>query len=64
MEGSGFETRWGRNFAHLSTPTLRPNQPSVQLVLELFAGGKAARVLPWTPTPSSVEVKEMLELDL
>ena len=32
LEGPGIESRWGRNFPHLSRPALRPIQPPVQWV--------------------------------
>ena len=38
LDGPGIETRWGRDFPHLSTPTLRPTQPSVQWVPSLSRG--------------------------
>ena len=30
LDGPGDESRWGRDFPHLSRPALGPNQPSVQ----------------------------------
>jgi len=35
LDGSGIESRWGRDFLHLSRPALRPTQPPVQWVLGL-----------------------------
>jgi len=32
LDGPGIETRWGRDFPHLSRPTLGPTQPPVQWV--------------------------------
>jgi hypothetical protein len=29
-DGPGIESRWGRDFPHLSRPALRPTQPAVQ----------------------------------
>ena len=29
LDGSGIESRWGRDFSHLSRPTLGPTQPPV-----------------------------------
>ena len=30
LDGPGIESRWGRDFPHLSRPTLGPTQPPVQ----------------------------------
>jgi hypothetical protein len=32
LDGSGMESRWGRDFSHLSRPAPRPTQPPVQWV--------------------------------
>ena len=32
LDGPGIESRWWRDFQHLSRPALRPTQPSVQWV--------------------------------
>jgi len=56
------ESQWWRVFPHLSIPALGPSQPSVQLVPDLFLGGKTAGAWRWPPTPSSVQVKEGVEL--
>ena len=40
-EGPGIESRWGRDFPHLSRPALRPTQPPIQRVPGL-SRGKAA----------------------
>jgi hypothetical protein len=39
LDSSGIESRWGRDFPHLSRPTLGPTQPPVQWVPAL-SGGK------------------------
>ena len=33
LDGSGIESRWGRDFPHLSRPALGPTRPPVQCVL-------------------------------
>jgi len=38
LDGLGIESRWGRDFPHLSRPALEPIQPPVQWVL-VFPGG-------------------------
>jgi hypothetical protein len=42
LDGPGIESRWGRDFQHLSRPALGPTQPPIQGVLGLFPGDKAA----------------------
>ena len=38
LDGRGIESRWGRDFPHLSSPALAPTQPPVQWVLGLSRG--------------------------
>ena len=43
LDGPGIESRWWRDFPHLSRPALGSTQPPIQRVLCLFLGVKPAR---------------------
>jgi len=63
LDGLGIESQWGRDFPHLSIPTLGP--PSLLYNgCRFFPGGKAAGACPLPPTQSIAEVKERVELYL
>ena len=59
LDGSGIESRLGRDFPYLSRPALKPIQPPIQRIPGPFIGGEAA--VAW---PSSAEVKERVKLYL
>jgi hypothetical protein len=42
LDCAGIESRWGRDFPHLSRPALGPTQSPIQCVSGLIPGGKAA----------------------
>jgi hypothetical protein len=56
LDGPGIESRWWRDFPHLSRPALRPSQPPVQ-GYRVFPGGKERPGRDADPsTPSSAVV--------
>ena len=59
MDGPGVQSQWERVFPHPSRPAQRPTQPRVSF-LGLERPGNGAEHSP----PSSVEVKERVELYL
>ena len=56
LDGPGIESRWERDFPHLSRPALGPSQPPVQWVLSLSRGKEWPRreadpsplLVPWS----------------
>ena len=65
LDGPGIESRWGRDFSHLSRPALGPTQPPVQWVPGLSPGVKSGRGVTLTPHPPSSAVgHERVELYL
>jgi hypothetical protein len=64
LDGPGIESRWRRDFPHLSRPALTPTQPPVQWI----PGLSQAKVRPGRdadPSPTSTaEVKNRVELYL
>jgi hypothetical protein len=64
LDGPGIESRWGRDFPHLSRPVLKPTQPPVQWVRGLSRGQVAVGAWCWPLTPSIAEVKNRVELYL
>ena len=60
----GIESRWGRDFPHLSRPALAPTQPPVQWVPGLSRGVKRPGCGFDHPPQSNAEVKERVELYL
>jgi hypothetical protein len=53
LEGPGIESRWWREFPHLSTPALRLTQPPVQWVPGI-SRGKGGRGVVFTNHPHLV----------
>jgi len=51
LDGPGIESRWGRNFPHVSRPAQGPTQPPVQWVPGLSRGQRAAGGVTVTPHP-------------
>ena len=64
LDGRGFESRWGRDFPHLSIPALGPTQPPVQWVPGISRGLKRPGCGLDYPPPPTAEVKERVDLYL
>ena len=61
LGGSGLEPRWGRNFSHLSRPTLKPIQLSVNGYNGSFPGVNWPERGVGNLPSSSAEVTAMVE---
>jgi len=55
LDGPGIESRWGRDFPHLSRPALRPTQPPVKWVPGLSRKVRCGRGVTLTPHPLLVQ---------
>jgi hypothetical protein len=64
LDGPGIESRWGRDFLHLSRPALGLTQPPIQWVPALSRGQSGRGVALATHPTSSDELKERVELYL
>jgi hypothetical protein len=53
----GIESRWGRDFSHMSRPALGPTQPAVQWIPGLSWGYSGQGVVLTTSPPRSSEVE-------
>ena len=51
LDGPGIESRWGRDFPHLSRPALGPTQPPIQWLPGLSWGYKSGRSVTLTSHP-------------
>jgi hypothetical protein len=58
LHDPGIESRWERDFPHLSRPALGPTQPPVQWVPGLSRGVERGRGVTLTPQPLLVSRSE------
>jgi hypothetical protein len=59
LEGPGIESRWGRDFLHLTRPALGPTRPPLQWY-RVFPMGKERPVHDADPSlPSSAVIKKV-----
>jgi len=64
LEGLEIESRWGRDFPHLSRPVLGPTQPPVQWVPSLSRGKERPGRDADPSSPSSAVVKKEYSYNL
>jgi hypothetical protein len=64
LGGPGFYSLWGRDFPHLSRPSLGPDQPPIQWVTGFSRWVKWPVLGVWHSSPSSADVKERAEIHL
>ena len=53
LDGTGIESRWGRDFPHPSRPTMGGPSSHLHNWYQAFPWGKAAGAWLWPPTPIS-----------
>jgi hypothetical protein len=58
LDGPEIESRWGRDFPHLSRPALWPTQPPVEWVPDLSRGKERPGGYADPSPPSSAVVKK------
>ena len=56
LDGPGIESRWGRDFPHLSRPALGPTPASCTMGTGSFPGVKGGRGVTLTPHPLLVSL--------
>jgi hypothetical protein len=64
LDGTGIESRWGRDFPHPSRPALWPTQSPLKWVPGLSPGIKRPGRGVDQPTPSSAEGNDRVQLYL
>jgi hypothetical protein len=64
LDGPGIESRWERDYSHLSRPALGPTQALVQWVMGLFRGKERPGRDAGPSPPSSAVGHERVELYL